>query len=62
MGMADQAGAATVLNRFERSCYFGCSRYVQVNGAYNPAIGSTCVTKSWSGTTSYYNPPYWPCR
>ena len=62
VGFAAQAEAGTVLNRFERSCYWGCSPYRQTNGAYNPAFGSTCVTKSWSGTSSYYNPPGWPCR
>lgn len=62
VGLAAQADAATVLNRFERSCYWGCSPYRQTNGWYNPAIGSACVTKSWSGTSTYYNPPGYPCR
>lgn len=62
LGVAAPAEAATVLNRFERSCYWGCSPYRQTNGGYNAAFGSTCVTKGWSGTSSYYSPPRSPCR
>jgi len=62
VGLASQAEAATVLNRFERSCYWGCSPYRQTNGWYVPSIGSTCVTYGWGGTSSYYNPPGRPCR
>ncbi|WP_433077739.1 hypothetical protein ACQP1P_35340 [Dactylosporangium sp. CA-052675] len=51
-GLAAPAGAAAVLNRFERSCYFTCSPWVQVNGAYHPEVGSDCVTHSWTGTTT----------
>ncbi|GAA3449682.1 hypothetical protein [Dactylosporangium matsuzakiense] len=55
-GLAAPAGAASVLNRFERSCYLGCSPWVQVNGAYHPEVGSDCVTKSWNGTTTVRKP------
>ncbi|MEV0606185.1 hypothetical protein AB0I61_07400 [Polymorphospora rubra] len=56
VAIATPANAATVLNRFERSCYFGCSPWVQVNGAYNASVGSDCVTKSWTGTTTVRKP------
>lgn len=56
VGFAAPASAATVLNRFERSCYFSCSQWVQVNGAYHPEVGSDCVTQSWTGTTTVRKP------
>ncbi|MFD6754884.1 hypothetical protein [Micromonospora gifhornensis] len=56
LGAAVPANAGTVLNRFERSCYFTCSPWVQVNGPYNPSVGSDCVTKSWNGTTTVRKP------
>ncbi|MFC8617285.1 hypothetical protein ACFT9M_12855 [Micromonospora purpureochromogenes] len=58
VGLTAPANAATVLNRFERSCYFSCSPWAQVNGPYNASVGSDCVTKSWTGTTTVRKP--WP--
>lgn len=57
------AHAATVLNRFQRSCNFGmCSAFVQTNPPYQPSIGSDCVTKSYTGQSGeYYRPPGVPC-
>jgi hypothetical protein len=51
----------TVLNRFQRSCYWSCSAYVQTNGAYVGRIGSHCVTKYWWGTRSYTVGPWTRC-
>jgi len=52
---------ATVLNRFQRSCYWGCSAYVQTNGAYVGSIGSSCVTKYLWGTRTYTVGPWTRC-
>ena len=46
--LAPAANAAVVPNIFVRSCYFGCSPYVQSNGAYKAQYPSSCVTKSWA--------------
>jgi hypothetical protein len=54
---AAPANAATVLNRFERSCNFTCSPFVQVNGTYQPSVGSNCVTTTWFVSTSSYTLP-----
>lgn len=58
------AHAATVLNRFQRTCnvIVGCSPFEQVNGPYQPSVGSECVTSSWSGEGGqYYLPPRHRC-
>lgn len=57
LGSAQPAAAATVLNRFERSCYVTCSAFIQVNGPYVASVGSNCVTKSWFGNTTSYTLP-----
>ena len=63
LAFAAQAHAATVLNRFQRSCNFGsCSLFVQTNPSYRPSVGSDCVTKSYTGQSGeYYLPPGHRC-
>ena len=46
------AVTATVNNNFVRTCTWSCSAFVQVNGPYNPAVRSTCITKNWWGGIS----------
>lgn len=60
---ATQAHAATVLNRFQRSCNFGfCSAFVQTNPPYQASIGSVCVTNSYTGENgTYYLPAGYKC-
>lgn len=63
LAFATQAHAATVLNRFQRSCNWGsCSAFVQTNPPYQRSIGSDCVTKSYTGQSGeYYLPPGEKC-
>lgn len=63
LAFAAQGHAATVLNRFQRSCNFGsCSPFVQTNPPYQPSVGSDCVTKSYTGQSGeYYLPPGHKC-
>lgn len=56
LALAPAANAAVVPNIFVRSCYFGCSAFVQSNGSYQAQYPSSCVTKSWGGTSSYLLP------
>ncbi|RUL94554.1 MULTISPECIES: hypothetical protein [Micromonospora] len=54
------ASAATVYNRFERTCTIGnqnCSKFVQTNPPYRSAFGSDCVTKRVFGADSKYHLP-----
>jgi hypothetical protein len=55
---AQIAITAGVNNRFERDCRFGCSLadYKQVNGDFNSSMGSTCVSRHWTGSTEDSRP------
>jgi hypothetical protein len=58
LAFTSEAHAATVLNRFQRSCNFGhCSPFVQTNPPYQPSIGSDCVTNSYTGQSGEYYLP-----
>lgn len=55
------AHAATVLNRYERTCnQFGanCSSWVQVNPPYSSQVGNTCIQTNrqwgWAWVTATY--------
>jgi hypothetical protein len=61
LSVAGPVGAATVPNMFVRSCYIGCSSYVQSNGAYKSQYPSECITKSWGGQSDYVVGPGHRC-
>jgi len=65
VGVVSNAAAITVTgvvpNRFERSCWWGCSPYKQANGPYVSSVPSVCVTHGWAGTKTYTLPPRDKC-